>query len=118
MVDDLHHIFLVDHDAKGLSEMLFEYGMQVFDFFRSMEAFDVFAHHAAFGDARADDRTGGDEVDVIVTMQFGQQATHGRRFDVETADTLAGIELGLDLLVLLDGGDIVDIDGFALILAD
>lgn len=77
MVDDLHHIFLVDHDAESLAEMLFEHGMEVFDFFGGMKAFDVFAHHPAFGDAGADDGAGGDEVDVVVAMQFGEQAAHG-----------------------------------------
>ena len=82
-----------------------------------MEAADVLLHHARLGDARTNDARSGHQVDVIVAAQLGEQAAHGRRLDVKTAQGTARFEHGPDVGVVLNGVEILQIDGHALVAA-
>ena len=70
MVDDLHHIFLIHHDTIRFAKMLLKYWMQIRITIRLVKSLYVLTHHARLRYARTYDRTGGDEMDIIIASQL------------------------------------------------
>ncbi len=116
VVHDLHHIFLVHHDSKRLSQMLPEYGVRVGKPMGLVKPADVLAHHARTGYAGPDNGTGGHQMHVIVAAQLVQQPAHGGRLNVETADAVPRAQEGFYARVFLDAGDVVHVGALPLVL--
>ncbi len=54
-IGDLHHIFLINHHAVGLFELLLKYGVWIDDRRGVVMPTDVLAHHARTGHAGPND---------------------------------------------------------------
>lgn len=70
MVQNFHHIFLVDHHPESFLQVFLKYRMQVLEGIRIVEALNVLAHHARLCHTRADDAAGCHEVYVRIATQF------------------------------------------------
>ena len=118
MMHDLHHIFLIHHHAESFPKVFFENRVQVFKRFRFVKTFNILPHHARLSNTWANDGTHRNQICIGIAMQFLQQPTHSRRFDVKAAHTFAGAELSLHLEILFDLFKIVNIDRTSLIQTD
>ncbi len=83
-----------------------------------METMDVFAHHSRAGHAGPDDGACRHKRQVVVATELGEQAAHGRTFDVEAADGFRPFELSLDFGIFLEFRDVVHIHLYSAVLPD
>src|SRR5579871_4234052 len=106
----LYDLLLVDHDAVGAADDLFQFWMCIFEFARVVVAKNILGHHPAASDPGPYDGTGGHEGLVVVAVQLPDQLPHRRRFDIETTDGIAGLEPLFDDRVFLEFFYFLDVD--------
>ncbi len=108
-VRHLQHVLLVHHHAVGLGHDLQQLLGCALHASGIVVAQDVLAHHAAFGHAGTDDAAGGHQGEVVLHAQLLQQHAHGGAFHIEAAHGVAGAQQLLDGGVLLECGDVVNV---------
>ena len=106
----LDDVLLVHHDPVRFRHQLKEDGVGVVAPFGVPVPFDVGAHHAAARHAGPDDRTRGDESEVVVDAELAHEHSHGGRFDVEAPHRQGLPEQVLDARVALEPRHVVDVD--------
>ncbi len=111
MVRYLNHIFLIYHYPMCFRKQFFHLGMEIFKGIGIEVPFDVCFHHARLCHTGTDDGTCGNKGDIIVAIHFFQKLSHSGRFDVEASGTLSGAKQGIDFIVCLELGGIVNING-------
>jgi len=100
----LDHVFLVDHDAVGLAQLLPEDFVEIVEPVRVVVPENIFFHHPGLRHARADDGGGGHQDLKVVAFEPSEQSPHGRALDIEASDGLSlGQERVAQPLVLGDG---------------
>ena len=102
MVAHLEHILLKNHHTVSLLELFLHHRMEIGKAFRVVKTVDILPHHPAPGNTRTDNRTGCHQRNIVVAMEFFQQATHRRALNIKAADRLANPELMLHLKIFLE----------------
>ena len=84
-IEDLHHLFLVDHDAVGLfQDLLHRFGL-VLGLLPPVLDLDIVLNHTAFERPRAIKRIGRDHIAEMVRLHLLQQITNPAALQLEHA---------------------------------